>query len=64
MTLKEKIVILEKMKDLRDEILNKPRWGVKERWTGNPSSFFRDLQEYLYTHKMSKFERLKRSVIK
>ena len=55
---------MEKMKDLRDEILNKPRWGVKERWTGNPSSFFRDLQEYLYTHKMSKFERLKRSVIK
>ena len=63
MKLRQKIQILEKLYEVRDKTHNKPRFGVKERWDGNPSSFFSDLKEYLQTTNKTKIENLKRSVI-
>ncbi len=63
MKLRQKIQILEKLYEKRDEIENKPRFGVKPRWNGNPPTFFRDLKEYLHVTNYGKIDNLKRSVI-
>lgn len=64
MTLKKKINLLERLKEERDEIQQKPRWGVKERWSGNTGYyFFRELKESLSSSNKTKFENLKRSVL-
>ena len=60
-SLKRKINKLEKLYEMRNQIQNKPRFGVKPRWTGNPNSFFGDLKEYLQTTNNEKLENLKRS---
>ena len=62
MTFKEKVVLLEKLKEERDSIEQKPRFGVKERWTGNGYSFFKDLRESLTTSNKNRIENLKRSM--
>ena len=62
MTFKEKVVLLERLKEERDSLEQKPRWGVKERWTGNRDSFFKDLRESLTTSNKNRIENLKRSV--
>ena len=62
MTFKEKVVLLERLKEERDSLEQKPRWGVKERWTGNENSFFKDLRESLTTSNKNRIENLKRSV--
>jgi hypothetical protein len=64
MTLKEKINLLEKLKEERDEIQQKPRWGVKPRWTSNEGYyFFREMKNHLTTSNKTKIENLKRSVL-
>ena len=64
MTLKQKINLLEKLKEERDTKEQKPRWGVKPRWTGNTGySFFRELRESLSTSNSTKLNNLKRSVL-
>ena len=64
MNLKEKINLLEKLKEKRDSIEQKPRFGVKPRWNGNTGySFFRELRESLSSSNQTKIENLKRSVI-
>ena len=62
MTFKEKVVLLERLKEERDSLEQKPRWGVKERWTGNGDSFFKDLREFLTTSNKNRIENLKRSM--
>jgi hypothetical protein len=45
MNLKQKINLLEKLKEERDTIEQKPRFGVKPRWNRNTGySFFRELR--------------------
>jgi hypothetical protein len=64
MTLKQKISLLEKLKEERDSIEQKPRWEVKPRWTGNTGySFFRELRESLSTSNSTKLNNLKRSIL-
>ena len=63
MKLRQKIQILEKLYEVRDKTHNKPRFGVKPRWNGNPLTFFRDLKEYLHVTNYGKIDNLKRSVI-
>ena len=64
MTLKQKINLLEKLKEERDTKEQKPRFGVKPRWTGNTGySFFRELRESLSTSNQTKLNNLKRSVL-
>ena len=64
MKLKQKINLLEKLKEERDTKEQKPRWGVKPRWDGNTGySFFRELRESLSTSNQTKLNNLKRSVI-
>ena len=64
MILKQKINLLENLKEERDKKEQKPRWGVKPRWTGNTGySFFRELRESLSTSNQTKLNNLKRSVI-
>ena len=62
MNQKRKLNLLEKLKEERDSIEQKPRFGVKERWTGNENSFFKDLRESLTTSNENRIENLKRSV--
>ena len=63
MKLKQKINLLEKPKEERDTKEQKPRWGVKPRWTGNTGySFFRELREFLSTSNQTKLNNLKRSM--
>ena len=62
MNLKRKLNLLEKLKEERDSIEQKPRFGVKERWTGNGYSFFKDLRESLTTSNKNRIENLKRSM--
>ena len=63
MNLKQKINPLEKRKEERDSIEQKPRWGVKLRWNGNTGySFFRELRESLSTSNQTKLNNLKRSM--
>jgi hypothetical protein len=64
MNLKQKINLLEKLKEERDTKQLKLRFGVKPRWTGNTGySFFRELRESLSTSNQTKLNNLKRSVI-
>ena len=50
MNLKQKINLLEKLKEERDTKEQTLRFGVKPRWTGNTGySFFRELRESLST---------------
>ena len=63
MNLKQKIHLLEKLKEERNTKEQKPRFGVKPRWTGNTGySFFRELRESLSTSNQTKLNNLKRSV--
>ena len=63
MTLKQKINLLEKLKVDRDTKEQKLRFGVKPRWNGNPTSFFRNLKTSLQSNNKDRLENLKRSVI-
>ena len=64
MTLKQKVNLLEKLKEERDKKEQKLRFGVKPRWTGNTGySFFRELRESLSTSNQTKINNLKRSVL-
>ena len=63
MNLKQKINLLEKLKEERDTKEQKLRFGVKQRWTGNTGySFFRELRESLSSSNQTKLNNLKRSV--
>ena len=63
MNLKQKINLLEKLKEERNTKEQKLRFGVKPRWTGNTGySFFRDLRESLSTSNQTKLNNLKRSM--
>ena len=62
MNLQEKINILEKLKDKRDTKEQKLRFGVKPRWNGNPTSFFRNLKTSLQSNSKDRLENLKRSM--
>ena len=65
MNIKQKINLLEILKEERDTKEQKLRFGVKPRWTGNTGySFFRDLRESLSTSNQTKLNNLKRSVIR
>ena len=64
MNLKQKINLLEKLKEERDTKEQKLRFGVKPRWNGNTDySFLRELRESLSTSNQTKLNNLKRSVI-
>ena len=64
MNLKQKVNLLEKLKEERDTKEQKLRFGVKPRWTENTGySFFRELRESLSTSNQTKLNNLKRSVI-
>ena len=64
MNLKQKIHLLEKLKEERYTKEQKLRFGVKPRWTGNTGySFFRELRESLSISNQTKLNNLKRSVI-
>ena len=62
MNLQEKINILEKLKEERDTKEQKLRFGVKPRWNGNPTSFFRNLKTSLQSNSKDRLENLKRSM--
>ena len=64
MNIKQKINLLEILKEERDTKEQKLRFGVKPRWTGNTGySFFRELRESLSTSNQTKLNNLKRSVL-
>jgi len=64
MNLKQKINLLEKLKEERDTKEQKLRFGLKPRWTGNTGySFFREIRESLSTSNQTKLNNLKRSVL-
>ena len=64
MNLKQKINLLEKLKEERDTKEQKLRFGVKPRWTRNTGySFFRELRESLSSSNQTKLNNLKRSVL-
>ena len=64
MNLKQKINLLEKIKEERDIKEQKLRFGVKPRWNENTGySFFRELRESLSTSNQTKLNNLKRSVL-
>ena len=64
MNLKQKIYLLEKLKEERYTKEQKLRFGVKPRWNGNTGySFFRELRESLSTSNQTKLNNLKRSVL-
>ena len=59
MNLKQKINLLENLKEERDTKEQKLRFGVKHRWNGNTGySFFRELRESLSTSNQTKFNNL------
>ena len=62
MHLQEKIKLLKRLKEERDLINQKPRFGVKPRWNGNPTSFFRNLKISLQSNSKNRIEDLKRSM--
>ena len=63
MNLKRKLNLLEKLKEERDTIEQKLRFGVKPRWSGNTGySFFRELRESLSTSNQTKLNNLKKSM--
>ena len=49
LTLNQKKYLLETLKEDRDRKNNTLRWNIKERWNGNPLSYFGSLQETLKT---------------
>ena len=64
MTLKQKINLLDKLKEEKDIKEQKLRFGVKPRWNGNTGySFFKELRESLSTTNQTKLENLKRNII-
>ena len=64
MNLKQKINLLEKLKEEQNTKEQKLRFGVKPRWNRNNGySFFRELRESLSTSNQTKLNNLKRSVI-
>ena len=62
MNLQEKIKLLKKLKEERDTEEQKLRFGVKPRWNGNPTSFFRNLKTSLQSNSKGRLENLKRSM--
>ena len=62
MNLQEKINILEKLKEEQNTKEQKLRFGVKPRWNGNPTSFFRNLKTSLQSNSKDRLENLKRSI--
>ena len=62
MNLQEKINILEKLKEEQNTKEQKLRFGVKPRWNGNPTSFFRNLKTSLQSNNKDRLENLKRSM--
>ena len=62
MNLQEKINILEKLKEEQNTQEQKLRFGVKPRWNGNPTSFFRNLKISLQSNNKDRLENLKRSM--
>ena len=62
MNLLEKINILEKLKEEQNTKEQKLRFGVKPRWNGNPTSFFRNLKTSLQSNSKDRIENLKRSM--
>ena len=62
MNLQEKINILEKLKEEQKTKEQKLRFGVKPRWNGNPTSFFRNLKISLQSNSKDRLENLKRSM--
>ena len=62
MNLQEKINILEKLKEEQNTKEQKLRFGVKPRWNGNPTSFFRNLKISLQSNSKNRLENLKRSM--
>ena len=62
MNLQEKINILEKLKEEQNTQEQKLRFGVKPRWNGNPTSFFRNLKISLQSNSKDRLENLKRSM--
>ena len=63
MDLKNKLYLLEKLKEERDTKEQKLRFGVKPRWNGNTGySFFRELRESLSTSNQTKPINLKGSI--
>ena len=49
LSVNQKKYLLETLKEERDRKNNTRRWNVKERWNGNPLSYFGSLQETLKT---------------
>ena len=62
MTLKPKINLPKKLKEERNTKEQKLRFGVKPRWNGNPTSFFRNLKTSLQSNNKDRLENLKRSM--
>ena len=62
MNLQEKINILEKIKEEQNTKEQKLRFGVKPRWNGNPTSFFRNLKTSLQSNSKDRLGNLKRSI--
>ena len=62
MNVQEKINILEKLKEEQNTKEQKLRFGVKPRWNGNPTSFFRNLKTSLQSNSKDRLENLKRSM--
>ena len=62
MNVQEKINILEKLKEEQNTKEQKLRFGVKPRWNGNPTSFFRNLKTSLQSNSKDRIENLKRSM--
>ena len=62
MNLKQKINLLEKLKEEGDTKEQKPRFGVKPRWIENGDSFFRNLKISLQSNSKNRIEDLKRSM--
>ena len=62
MNLKQKINLLEKLKEEQDTKEQKLRFGVKPRWNRNPISFFRNLKTSLQSNSKDRLENLKRSI--
>ena len=63
MNLQDKINLLEKLKEEQNTKEQKLRFGVKPRWNGNPTSFFRNLKTSLQSNSKDRLENLKRSVL-
>ena len=64
MNLKQKINLLEKLKEERYTKEQKLRFGMKPIWNGNTGYFFfKELRESLSTSNQTKLNNLKRTVL-